>query len=150
MHYWFNVRVMHNWSVNSRKLLITITTCPFKTTGAYPTFILLLRGNLEVLFQLVYLLLQLFLLLFSRHDLHIHLTQLSSLCVTEIACYLLPKWRLFLRWEQKTSLCLHRPTGYNYNVPFPPWIMYTNESCTLNQVMHVCLHTPPPHNVPKY
>ena len=91
MHYWFKVRVMHNWSANGRKLLITITTCPFKTTGACPTFILLLRGILELLFQPVYLLLPQFLSLVSPHDLHIHLTQFSSLCVTEIAGYLLPK-----------------------------------------------------------
>ena len=88
MHYWFKVRVMHNWSANGRKLLVTITTCPFKTTGSCPTFILLLRGILEVLFPLVYLLLQLFLSLVSHHDLLIHLTQFFSLCVTEIACYL--------------------------------------------------------------
>ena len=56
-----------------------------------PTFILLLRGILEVLLELVYLLLTIFLLLFSAHDLPIHLTQLSSVFVTEIACYLLLK-----------------------------------------------------------
>ena len=69
-----------------------------------PTFILLLRSILEVLFPLVYPLLPMFLLHFSPHDLLIHLTQFSSVCVTEIACYLLLKGCLFLRREQRTSL----------------------------------------------
>ena len=92
------------------KLLVTITssTCSLNMTGANthvcPTFILCLRGILEYSLPLVYLLLTMFLLLFSPHDLLIHLTQFSSVCVTEIARYLLLKWCFFLRREQRGPL----------------------------------------------
>ena len=94
--------------VGNYLVTITTSTCPLNMTGANtracPTFILFLRGILEYSLEVVYLLLAIFLLLFSTLDLLIHLTQFSSLCVTEIACYLLLKWCLFLWREQRGPL----------------------------------------------